>query len=244
MPHFQNAKTTNHTSGEITSELFRLHWGMYRKILRDDYMSHTHAYGKLRDVLNGEIDRPFTFADLAYGDAYASSRYLKDTKVAKYIGIDLSESALGLAREETKRLDCETRFVTADFEDFDRFMDTPPDVVWVGLSLHHLDTDEKARFMAKVKKAVRDDGIFLIYEPVYIDGEDRDAYYERFKRVSDAVWTDLTPEERAMLLDHVRETEKPERIHDWLMLGKEAGFDLASTVFSERTGVYTLFKFK
>lgn len=244
MPNLQNQTEASRTSGDLTSELFRLHWGMYRKILRDDYMSHSHAYGELRQVLNAEMDRPFTFVDLACGDAYASSRYLKDTKVAEYIGIDLSDAALGFARKETKRLECETRFINADFEDFDSFIDTPPDVVWVGLSLHHLTTDEKARFMAKVRKSLHNDGIFLIYEPVYIDGEDRAAYFERFKQVSDAVWKDLTPEERVMLLDHVRDTERPETLGDWLRLGREAGFASADAVYSEPTGLYTLFRFK
>lgn len=240
----QKAQTANRSSGEITSELFRLNWEMFRKILRGDYMSHKAAYGKLKDVLNEEMNKPFTFADLACGDAYATSRYLKDTRIASYIGIDLSEAALEFAREETRRLRCEKTFITADLEDFDRFMDTPPDVVWVGLSLHHLETENKARFMAKVRETLDKDGIFLIYEPVFIDHEDRKAYFDRFRRVTGSVWKDLTPEERSMLLDHVRDTELPETTCDWLSLGGEAGFSEASALYSEPTGLYTLFRFK
>jgi len=244
MSNMQKAQTANKNSGDITSELFRLNWGMFRKILRGDYMSHKAAYGKLRDVLNEEMNRPFTFADLACGDAYATSRYLNDTRIAAYIGIDLSEAALEYAREETERLRCEKSFIVADFVDFDRFMDTTPDVVWVGLSLHHLETEDKARFMVKVRETLNKDGIFLIYEPVFIDDEDRKSYFDRFKRVSDVVWKDLTPEERSMLLDHVRDTELPETIEGWLSLGREAGFSEASALYSDPTGLYTLFRYK
>ncbi len=50
-------------------------------------------------------------------------------------------------------------------------------------------------------------------------------------------------EERSMLLDHVRETERPETVSNWLRLGKEAGFSSAVALYSEPTGLYTLFSY-
>ena len=244
MLNFHNVGKKKYKAADISSELFRLHWGMYRKILRDNYMSHSQAYGKLYEILTEEMNRPFTFADLACGDAFYSIRTLEGTEVVKYVGIDLSDEALSLAKEGMNHLHLEKHSIKADFEDFDRYVDAPPDLVWVGLSIHHLDTDEKTRFMKKVKKTLNIDGLFLIYEPGFLDDEDRGTYFERFKRIYDSVWKDLMPEERVMLLFHVRKTEKPETVEDWIRIGKDAGFETAEAVFSERTGLYTLFKFK
>jgi SAM-dependent methyltransferase len=190
------------------------------------------------------MSRPFTFVDLACGDAYYSSRILQDTKAEKYIGIDVSEQALTLAKEEFTGSNIEAHFERADFISFEKIIKAPADVIWVGFSLHHLDTPDKGRFMEKAKRALSDDGIFLIYEPILLKGEDRSIYFKRFKQIFYMHWRGLSEEEGESLLQHVRESEKPETTEDWIKLGKEAGFNQAEKVFSEKTGLYEIFKYK
>jgi len=98
--------------------------------------------------------------------------------------------------------------------------------------------------MKKAKKALSNDGMFIIYEPILLEGEDRSTYYNRFKQTFDIHWSGLTKEEGEFLLEHVRESEKPETSKDWIKLGNEAGFSNVKKVFSEKTGLYELFKFK
>ena len=93
-------------SGGQTSKFFRTNWAVYRKIIENNYMGHAEAYSKLRKILIGEMERPFSFLDLACGDAYYSSRFLRGTNVARYTGIDLSEAALSAARDELEILEC------------------------------------------------------------------------------------------------------------------------------------------
>jgi len=231
-------------SDGFSSEFFRRNWAVYRKIIENNYMGHGEAYSKLRDILLAEMKRPFSFLDLACGDAYYSSRVLIDTNVALYTGIDLSEAALSVAREELDKLDCEKQLRLGDIKESESVVEPPLDIVWVGLSLHHFETGEKAAFMKRVHADLSDDGIFLIYEPVYLEGEDRAAYYERIKRIIEDTWTGLTPEETLFLLEHVKTTELPETRGDWLNLGKQSGFTQAESIFSESSGLYSLFMFR
>jgi len=243
MPHPKIKNTDPKIPTDISTEIFIKNWTIYRKIIENDNMSHREGYGKLRDILIKEMSRPFTFVDLACGDAYYSSKVLQNTKAKKYIGIDVSEQALTLAKEEFVGSDIEARFVSAGFIDFDQIIEAPADVIWVGFSLHHLDTVDKLRFMQKAKKALSNDGVFIIYEPILLEGEDRSMYFKRFKQTFDIHWKGLTKEEVESLLEHVRESEKPETTKGWIQLGKEAGFTKAEKVFSEKTGLYEIYKY-
>jgi cyclopropane fatty-acyl-phospholipid synthase-like methyltransferase len=236
-------KRKNGRSQEEVTEIFRRHWDIYRKVLEHDYMHHEAAYGKLHEILNAEVDHPFSFADLACGDAYSSSRCLANTQVSEYTGIDLSEWALKLAEKELKRIHARYRLITGDFVEFDKYMDTPPDVVWVGMSVHHLVTDEKERFMTKVRKTLPPNGVFIIYEPTFAEDEDGTTYIDRFEDIVKRNWTGLSPEELDAVCDHVRKSDIPELPSEWIRLGREAGFISAEEVYTDPTELYTVFRY-
>lgn len=176
-------------------------------------------------------------------DAYSSSRYLVETRVSEYTGIDLSECTLKMAEKELERIHARHRLITGDFEEFDTYMETPPHFVWVGLSVHHLPTDEKERFMARVRKILPEDGAFLIYEPTLTEGEDRTTYFDRFSEVVKPTWVNLTPEELGIVFDHVEKSDIPELPSEWIRLGKEAGFGSAEEIYTDPTDLYTFFKY-
>lgn len=236
--------TKTDTTEDLSTKIFIKNWSIYRKIIANDNMSHKAGYSKLKQIISDEMQRPFTFVDLACGDAYYSSKILKETNARKYTGLDISEQALSLASENFKGFHIEADFIKADFIDFRDFIDAEADVIWVGFSVHHLDTEAKLEFMKKAKEALASGGIFMLYEPILLEGEDLKKYYIRFKSTFDEYWKGLDNEESDYLLEHVRETEKPETREDWIALGKEAGFKSATKVFSERTGLYEIFKYK
>ncbi len=228
---------------DISTEIFIKNWTIYRKIIENDNMSHRAGYLRLREILVSEMDKPFSFLDLACGDAFYSSRALEETKAEQYIGIDVSAQALSLAKEELRNTQLEAKFIRADFINFRDFIETPQDVIWVGFSVHHLDTPNKLEFMKKVKETLSEGGIFMLYEPIFIEGEDRELYFKRFKRTYYIHWNGLTKEEGESLLEHVRESEKPETRENWIKLGEDAGFINAEKIFSEQTGLYEMFKY-
>lgn len=241
MPGFHRAPDNGRGQDEVT-EIFRKHWDVYRKILEHDHMSHRAAYEKLCEILNEE-GRPFSFADLACGDAYSSSRCLECTSVADYTGIDLSEWALGLAEKELEKVRAKKRLVLGDFEEFGRYVDAAPDVVWVGLSVHHLPTEEKGRFMKTVRKEIAPEGMFLIYEPTLAEGEKVEKYIDRFREIVSRTWTELTPEELEIVCDHVAKSDLPELPEDWIGLAREAGFQSGEVVYTDPLGLYSVFRF-
>ena len=138
----------------------------------------------------------------------------------------------------------EASFINADFRNLDQLLESRQDIIWIGFSLHHLDTPDKLEFMSRLNNHLTDKGVLLIYEPILIPGEDQAAYLRRFQKVFDEHWSGLTQEEGDNLLKHVRETEKPETTGDWIKLGLKAGFSIAEKVFSERTGLYEIFMYR
>lgn len=228
----------------ISTEIFIKNWTIYKKIIQYDNMSHKDGYGKLREVLLNDMKQPFSFLDLACGDAQYSSKVLIDTQAQRYIGVDVSEEALAFAQENFTDSTIASEFIRADFVDFPEYINGEVGVVWVGFSVHHLETGEKLDFMKDVKKALSRDGMFMLYEPILLAGESRDQYYSRFKKTFDLHWRGLSKDEAESLLEHVRETEKPETAQTWINLGRDAGFSSSEKVFSEKTGLYEIFKYK
>ena len=107
-------------------------------------------------------------------------RALTGTAVASYTGIDFSALALELAAGNLATVGCPVNLIQGDFlAAVDGWRD-PVDVVWIGLSLHHLLAPEKQVFMAKVRKILSPGGRLMVFENTSPDGEARDAWLARW----------------------------------------------------------------
>lgn len=224
-------------------EQFAQQWQVYHKLVTNDYVFHREAYATLHRVLRQQVAKPFRFLDLACGDAAGIVGALQGTRVCHYHGVDLSGPALAMASISVEALDCP---VELDLRDFVAAMAERPesaDVVWIGLSLHHLATADKLTLMREVRAAVGKDGRFLIYEPTCRDGEDRDGYLARFERVSRPLWAALSAADWAGILDHVTRCDLPEPVAGWTALGHEAGFVKVEQLFVAPTDLYRPFAF-
>ena len=160
-------------------EIFQNQWEVYRKFLKYDYLSNAEACAALNRFLGTEVSRPFRFLDLACGDASGVVSALEGTPIELYRGVDLSAPALAFAERNLAALPCTVKLEEADFGGAMRNLHRPEDIVWISLSLHHLDTAGKLAFMAEVRDGIDLHGAFLIYEPTRRDGEDRPAYLDR-----------------------------------------------------------------
>lgn len=76
-------------------EQFQRQWATYQKLVDSEELSHAAVGALLHDTLNRSFDRPFSFLDIACGDA-SQMRVLAGTKVRHYHGVDLSEPANNL----------------------------------------------------------------------------------------------------------------------------------------------------
>jgi methylase of polypeptide subunit release factors len=103
------------TSGNSPAALFQRQWRNYRKVVDNNYLFHREAYEQLHNLLIAEVAGPFDFLDIACGDASATIDALKGTQIAHYHGIDVSRSALEIAKETLRALSCPVNLSESDF---------------------------------------------------------------------------------------------------------------------------------
>jgi SAM-dependent methyltransferase len=223
--------------------LFRRQWKLYRKVVDNNYLFHREAYAQLHRILVDEAVGPFRFLDIACGDSRATAGALKGTRVAHYHGIDLSQAALNLAANALATLRCPIKLEQGDFVEALRAWSQPVDVVWIGLSLHHLMTPAKLTLMRKIRRMVGEYGLFLIYEDASPDGEDRAAWLSRHDRQKPS-WTALTLEEWESITAHVHTADFPETTSQWHSLGREAGFSQVRQLFVAPSNLFRMYCFR
>ena len=221
-------------------EQFQRQWATYQKLVDSNELSHKEVGRILRHALDQTFTRPFSFLDIACGDA-SQMQALNGTKIRHYHGIDLSESALELAAKNLKEVPFEVELDHRDFVEAITSRPEPADVAWCSLSIHHLDTDGKLRLMRALCDSTST--FLMIYEPTRNDGETRESYLERFRQVNRPRWTMLTADEWTQVNHHVTTCDLPETQTKWLDLGQQAGFSSARELFEDPTGFYRVFRY-
>ncbi len=184
-------------------------WALYKKIVRDNYLHHDQVYRRLGRFVRERFKQPFSVLDLGCGDAARMADVLAGTPVARYTGVDLSKTALELAEKDMEAVSCDKRFIPGDYLGFvdDSALHTdiagPADLIWVGLSLHHLPEDRLGEFFTACRALLAPGGRLLVYEPMRRDDESRPEYLERCRAYYRKHWTDLTQDELERSLKHV-----------------------------------------
>jgi SAM-dependent methyltransferase len=242
MPADLDTKNEFPLAGDDTHAVFNEQLSTYRKIVGENLMYHREVYALLSSLLSRLMPRPFTFLDIACGDASASALALKDTAISRYFGIDLSERSLELARESLKVLPCPSFLKCCDFADAMANWPEPVDVAWIGMSLHHLQSTDKALLMKSVHKVLNRDGLFMIWEPTLLEGETRAQWLDRFAGLRSAFAAIAENEFQAMEC-HMRRADFPESSEVWLAMGLQAGFGNAEEVFVMPNFMGRVFKY-
>jgi SAM-dependent methyltransferase len=218
------------TSTGDAQAMFNKHLATYRKIVGENLMFHREVYGLLRELLAGTMKAPFSFLDIACGDGAASAAALKATAVNHYYGIDLSPQSLELARLSLDALRCPVDLFCRDFAEALADWSEPIDVAWIGMSLHHLNADEKVHLMTNVHDRMNRTGLFLIWEPTLLEGESRADWLDRFSTYR-PVWAAITDDEFATMEAHMRLADFPEPAATWTAMGRHAGFAHAQEIY-------------
>lgn len=218
-------------------------WSLYRRIVEEDYLYHRSVGGALGKWI-GSWERGFSFLDLGCGDGSFAVNLLAKSRLQSYAGIDLSPVALGLADGNLRALG-----VPVDLREGDFQKDLDPlsgkfDVVYTGLSLHHLKRAEKEAFFGKVRDKVAPGGSFVIYDPILNPGETRDLYMGRWVDHAQWSWTALSGEDLGRAVDHVTSSDHPEEIATLNRFAHRSGFHSAQILFMDRTDFYALMVFR
>jgi SAM-dependent methyltransferase len=225
---------------EPSQAVFQQEWQIYRTLVDENYLFHREAYACLHQILVEEVANPFRFLDIACGDATASVDALLGTPIAHYCGIDLSAAALDLARQTLAVLACPVTFEQADFVEALRDWSAPVDVVWIGLSLHHMRSPEKLTVMRDIRRILSPRGLLVIYEPTSPDGEDRAGWLRRWD-TQQPLWSAYTPAQWERFTAHVHAADYPETVSQWLALARAAGFPKMREVFATPSDLLRLY---
>lgn len=217
-------------------------WEIYRLCIEHNTLHHREVGEILRRELLARTE-PFTFLDLACGDADLTAAALQETKVSAYTGVDFSAPALALAANKIAELGCPRTLHEADFTDFLRQNKESFDVIYLGLSLHHLEAEAKREMMTHLHRATAPGGTFYLFEPILHAGENREGYVARWTAAMDGPYDPFPPAAREALRDHVRESERPESANEYLAAAEAAGFRDGEILFTDAGNFYSLFRF-
>lgn len=217
-------------------------WALYRKVVDHDYLFHSGAMQALSRWLAGR--KVETFLDLGCGDASFTTGVLAGTGIRSYEGVDLSPVALDLARRNAGRLGCACGFTCGDFSVEVSRIGGVFDVVYIGLSFHHLRRHQKEEFFGAVRARLAGGGAFVFFEPALREGEGRDVYLEKWIALARRDWTALTEGEMAGVIAHVTGSDYPETVADYRAMGAAAGLGKSEVLFEEEAGPYVVMTFE
>jgi len=212
-------------------DMFQYEWGIYQKLVRANEMHHRELGQILRRLIETRFDRPFTFLDLACGDASLARCVLKGSKVVRYEGIDLSRPALTCATEVMSDVSYAVRLSEEDMCDAVLERPQASDIIWCGFSLHHLPRAHKRDMLAAIHNALKPDGIFVCAEPVCLKGETRTDFTGRWHDELPRRFRSLSEAEFAHLWRHISSCDFPEPPEDWIAMGEVAGFKRVQELF-------------
>ena len=218
-------------------------WDIYRLCIEHNTLFHREVGAILRRELLARSE-PFAFLDLACGDADLTAAALRGTRIRSYTGVDFSAPALALAAEKIAELECPRTFGEADFTEFLRQNKERFDVIYLGLSLHHLETPIKREMMTHLRRATAPGGTFYLFEPFLQVGENRADYVARWTAAMDGPYDPFPSEARDALREHVRASEKPESKDEYLTAAGTAGFREGDVLFTDPDSFYSLFRFR
>jgi 2-polyprenyl-3-methyl-5-hydroxy-6-metoxy-1,4-benzoquinol methylase len=143
------------TADQAALEQFQKQWATYQKLVDNNSLASKQA-GQLLHAALAELRKPFTFVDIACGDAGQMQQALTGTKIAHYHGIDLSEPALELAAKNLKSAPFEVELDQSDFVEALEQRPEPANAAWCGLSIHHLSTGGKLELLKAIHNSTSD----------------------------------------------------------------------------------------
>lgn len=201
-------------------------WNLYQKIIASDYMAHQGIRQALSDFVQCHTSNADRILDLGCGDASSIVHIFSLPTISHYTGVDLSSSALEIARSNLSALHGELALIERDFMEYltepgsnqDKY-----DFILIGFALHHLHTPEKQILLQKCRDRLANKGHILIYDVFRRPRESRKEYLMAYSQQMWTQWTALSPENIQSCADHITDCDFPETLEDLQSLMPQAG---------------------
>jgi SAM-dependent methyltransferase len=211
-----------------STDAFFAAWRTYRKIVETNYMYHREIGEQVEATLRAAFgEREFSVLDLGCGDAATFAPRLASLRPSRYVGVDLSETALGLAADSLFALACPVELRRQDLLTAIAGSGESFDLLHTSFALHHLPTERKAEFFGHAFLRLAPGGVLLLTDVMREEDETLAVYHGRYTAWLRSEWTQLTPEERDSTCAHLVENDRPEPYSVLQALGREAGFSVS-----------------
>lgn len=193
---------------------FFSNWAMYRAVIDNDCMDHQRIYSAVGRILR-ERTAPFTLVDLGCGDAAGVAPALRNTAIARFVGVDNAAPALEFAQATLTDATFEVELVEQDLTAAVRAghsggAEGTYDVVVMAFALHHFQSEEKQSLLSDIRSRLNPGGELLLIDLVRQVGQSRDEYLEAYLEHVRS-WP-LTDETITAIIDHVDGFDFPEEV--------------------------------
>lgn len=196
-------------------DLFERQWDTYRSIVDHDWMEHSGLTAACAQALQSwvaqhpERHQRARLIDLGCGDLALMGPTFRALPLGSYTGVDLTEQVLPLARAALGSVPFETRFECADVAAFVESEGEDVDLVHASLVLHHLDDEEKKRFLVALRRRMRPEGAFLWADVFCEPRESRADYTARYAERIRRDWRAIDEEAREAIVTHMQTFDIP-----------------------------------
>lgn len=223
---------------DSNNEFFNEQWKLYQKVLSNNYMGHREIYGILHEFLvSYYYKKPFKMLDLGCGDASFAVHALLNTTINFYCGIDLSEPALEIARDNMAKLKSEKLFIQGELLELilqlRQNQDNSFDAILASFALHHLTIEQKECLIGQLPHLLKADGVFLLIDIVRPSEETREAYIRRYLENVRQDWSLLTPQEFLRVEEHISCSDFPETQETLYSLAEKHGFSRVDCLYRD-----------
>jgi ubiquinone/menaquinone biosynthesis C-methylase UbiE len=211
-------------------DFFAQQWRTYREIVDHDWMEHrgitTAAAEALRSWMEHHPERrgKALLLDLGCGDLALMGPVFGGLQLGSYVGVDLTEQVLPLARVALGRSPFGIAFHHADVSTFTSTQ-RDVDLVHASLVLHHLNDEDKAVFLADLRRVIRPNGAFVWADVFREPGETRDAYVARYADRIRRDWRAIDSDAREAIVTHMSTFDLPADREAIVATARRAGWD-------------------
>ncbi|HEY3897356.1 MAG TPA: class I SAM-dependent methyltransferase [Chthoniobacter sp.] len=222
--------------------LFRSNWSLYDAITESNYMFHREIYALVGQQLTAS--RPnggAAILDLGCGNTRFLAPYLRTALPRRYVGVDLSATALEEARGYLDGIPG-VELQLNDMLQTTQTLAERFDFIFSGFAVHHLAAAGKQALFSACAQRLAPGGRFLLVDVIRGEGETRDECVDGYVEMMRSAWTDVPPELLEQACTHVAAHDFPEALSELLRMGENAG--LRNCRLLERFGQHAVIAFE
>ncbi len=216
---------------ELVQTCFDNSWRMYQEIIQFNYMEHQEIYSELEKYLANNYPHPFSLLELGCGDAFYSAKSLTKTAISRYVGVDLSETVLNLAKQNLNGLNCSVELKQLEMWEFLDSCSLRFDLILISFALHHLSSSQKQALFNKCYHHLNAGGALLLIDIFCREREPRSEYLKRYCHYVESQWEKIERSDLDVAIEHITTSDFPESIATFRKWAETIGFNQVEVIY-------------